>query len=76
MSNLATFPVRIRTQFELDQIAAAYRIAQDMADRMHITDSGYNVDPDYFPRMQRMLTRSIKINRYGADLVAELGIKQ
>jgi hypothetical protein len=34
MSNLATFPVRIRTQFELDQIAAAYRIAQEMATDM------------------------------------------
>jgi hypothetical protein len=31
MSNFATFPVRIRSAFELDQIAAAYRIAQDMA---------------------------------------------
>ena len=52
------------------------RIMRDGRIQMHIIDSGYNVDPDYFSRMQRMLTRSIKINRYGADLVSELGIKQ
>ena len=52
------------------------RIMQESRNQMHITDSGYNVDPDYLPRMQRMLTRCIKINRYGADLVAELGVKQ
>lgn len=52
------------------------RIMRDGRIQMHITDSGYNVDPDYFPRMQRMLARAIKINRYGADLVSELGIKQ
>ena len=46
------------------------RIMRNGINQTRITDS------EYFPRMQRMLTRAIKINRCGADLVSELGIKQ